>query len=1012
MDITTFSIKNSRFTLITIFLAVVMGFLTFLSYPSKEDPSIVIRQAQVMTSFPGMSPDRIENLITKPIEKKLKEIAAIDVISSDSKTGVSLVKLDLHDYVTDLDGVWQEVRNKVDDVSRQLPAGSVGPFVNDELGLTSIASIALWGDEGFSAAELDDFSEQVQDALYVLEGTQKIEIFGVQDERVYIEFSPDIVRRGVNLESVVKALKAQNVILPGGQFEADGLNLMMEPSGDFQNIEDIKAVQIAVGDTNQLLHLDDIATIRRGYEEPMRPPVYFNTHQSVVLSISILDGINSIEYGERLKKKLEQIQNKVPLGIQLEFATFQPTLVEQAVSGAVNNLYQTLVIVLLVVVTFLGLRTGLIVGAFVPITMLASVVIMSSLSVELQRMSIAAMIIALGMLVDNGIVVAESISVKMKSGLSRVDASIAAGKGLAIPLLTSTLTTILFFVPIAMAEGSTGEYTMSLAQVITIVLLMSWFLSLYMTPALSAKFMVVEADKSEQPESKLFQYYERILQSLIRFKISFIMVVVFCLVGSLFLLGKVDKEFFPLGDRNQFLVYLDLPAGASINTTNDVTKRLAHWLDDDKINPEVKSSVSYIAGGGPRFFLSLSPPDPDDHKSFTVVNTVNSEQVDIVLARTKAMVLNEFPEARVEAKKMWMGGSESGLFELRIISDDEDAMFAASETVIAALNKIPEMNSVKQDWENKTLKLAIEVNQVKAKKAGITSENISNSLNAYYSGVSISEYREGDKIIPIMVKAKSKENNILTDLAELNIYSRSYDSWIPLVELVDIKGNWQVGRVKRRSQQRTMTIVAKHEYQPATYILDQVQSTIDQLSESESLKVELGGEIESQSEANEKLFANFPYAFALIVLLLIWQFNSFRKTAVIILTIPLVVVGATLGLMVMGAPFGFMVILGFFSLAGIIINNGIVLIDQILLEESKESDQYKALIQACKSRLRPILITTLTTVLGLIPLILSNDPLFYGMASAMAFGLAVGSMMTLGFVPALYALFFGVKPKN
>jgi multidrug efflux pump subunit AcrB len=1011
MSITAFSIQNSRFTLITVALSVILGVLTFLSYPSKEDPSIVIRQAQVVTSFPGMNPERIENLITKPIEKKLKEIAAGDAIISDSKTGVSLVKLEVRDDVVDLDSVWQELRDKVEEVQRDLPAGSIGPFVNDELGLTAIASIAIWGDNGFSAAELEDFSEDVRDDLYVLDGTQKIELFGVQNEQIYIEFSSDVIQRGIDIKSVVNTLKSQNVILPGGLLEADGQNLILEPTGDFQTIEEIKALQIKIPNSEQVIRLDDIANIRRAYVEPQQPPVYFNGKQSIVLSISILDGINSIEYGERLNKKMQQIQDNLPWGVQLEYATFQPDLVEQAVSGAVNNLYQTLVIVLLVVITFLGLRTGLIVGAFVPITMLASVVIMSSLDVELQRMSIAAMIIALGMLVDNGIVVAESIAVKMQDGMSRLDAATSAGESLAIPLLTSTLTTILFFVPIAMAEGSTGEYTMSLAQVITIVLLMSWFLSLYMTPALCAKFLRVEPKNTDNEQSKLYKAYTFILDSILRFKIIFIVFIFFVLASSVVLLGKVEKEFFPLGDRNQFLVYIDLPAGSSIDQTDEVSRRMANWLTDEDINPEVSSTVSYIAGGGPRFFLSLSPPDPDDHKAFTVVNTGTSEQVDAVLARTKAMVLNDFPEARIEAKKMWMGGSESGLFELRVISDNEEVMFEVSEKVIKALNAIPEMNIIKQDWENKTLKLNLELDQAKAKAAGISSENVSNTLNGYFNGNIISEFREGDKIIPIVITGIDGDD-ALTDLLDLNVYSTTYSTWVPMTELIEVKGTWQASRIKRRDQQRTMTIIAKHEYQAATYILEQIQPLLDELAISDDYSLEIAGEIENQGEANEKLFANFPYAIALIILLLIWQFNSFRKTAVILLTIPLVVVGATLGLIVMDAMFGFMVILGFFSLAGIIINNGIVLIDQILHEESIENDRYQALINACMSRLRPILITTLTTVLGLVPLILSQDPLFYGMASAMAFGLAIGSMMTLGFVPALYALFYGIKKAN
>jgi multidrug efflux pump subunit AcrB len=637
--------------------------------------------------------------------------------------------------------------------------------------------------------------------------------------------------------------------------------------------------------------------------------------------------------------------------------------------------------------------------------MLTAIVVMSFLNVELQRMSIAAMIISLGMLVDNGIVMVESITVKMAAGMNKKTAAISAGKTLAIPLLTSTLTTILFFIPIAMAEGGVGEYTMSLAQVITIVLLISWFFSLYITPIVSAKFLVKESSNKQQ--GKLVQVYTSLLHQILHFKVLFITFMIVLLIGSGYLLSTVGKEFFPLGDRNQFLVYIDLPAGTSITKTDEVIQRMSRWLSDKTINPEILSSVSYVASGGPRFFLSLSPPDPDPHKAFTVVNTQSSEQVDAVIHRVQSHLLDQFPEVQGEVKKMWMGASEAGLFELRVLATDQQTLFDQSETITQALRAIPNMTSVKHDWENKIIKLDINIDQARARNVDISSEQIANALNSYFSGSAVTDYREGEHIIPIIVRGLEDERDTLADIAKLNVYSKTLGKTIPLTQIVDVTGGWQVARIKRRNQQRTLTISAKNRDLTALQILEQIQPTLDTMSGD--FELQISGEIEEQSKANGKLFANFPYAIGLIILLLIWQFNSYRKTAIILLTIPLVLIGATLGLVVMDALFGFMVILGFFSLAGIIINNGIVLIDQIATEESKMHNRYQALINACVSRLRPIMITTLTTVLGLMPLILANDALFYGMASAMAFGLAVGSIMTLGFVPALYALFYSIK---
>ncbi|MBL4615516.1 MAG: efflux RND transporter permease subunit [Magnetovibrio sp.] len=470
-SITEFALKNSRLTLLSLFVTAVVGIVVFLSYPSREDPSITIRMANVTTQFPGMSPERIEDLITRPIEEKLREISEINVIKSDSKTGVSLVKVELKDSITDLAPVWQDLREKMKDLAPKLPQGSQGPFINDNVGLTAIASIALWGD-GFSMAELNETAKDLRNRLYGLQGIQKIQLFGVQEERIFLELSRTAISQyGIDPSIIVDTLKQQNVILPGGQIDADGQTVILEPTGNFNSVEEIEQLIIAIPNTDQVARLSDIVKISRSYIDPPRSPVYFNTHPAIVLSISITNGINSEQFGRSLKSKVAKLQNQLPWGYVMEFATFQPDLVEVAVNGAVNNLYQTLGIVLLVVMVFLGLRTGLIVGSFVPFTMLAGLVIMRTLDVELQRVSISAMIISLGMLVDNAIVMAEDVRVRMEQGIDRFKAAIASGKSLAVPLLTSSLTTILFFTPMALAEGGAGEFTSSLAIVVTILLL-------------------------------------------------------------------------------------------------------------------------------------------------------------------------------------------------------------------------------------------------------------------------------------------------------------------------------------------------------------------------------------------------------------------------------------------------------------------------------------------------------------------------------------------------------------
>ncbi|PHQ69720.1 MAG: acriflavine resistance protein B, partial [Sneathiella sp.] len=733
---------------------------------------------------------------------------------------------------------------------------------------------------------------------------------------------------------------------------------------------------------------------------------------AIILSVSTIDGISSTAFGAALTEKIDLLEGQLPWGYVLEFATYQPELIEAAVSSAVSNLMQTLVIVLVVVMIFLGFRTGLIVGTFVPVTMLMGVIIMRMLDVELQRVSIAAMIIALGMLVDNGIVVAEDIRVRMAQGVDRTKAAIAAGKSLAVPLLTSSLTTILFFVPMALAEGGTGEYTLSLAQVVAIVLLASWFLAMFMTPAICNWFIKVEvipAAAEDRFNGLMYDLYRSFLDKVMQFRAAFLGLIVLALLISGYSFKWLDKEFFPLGDRNQFLVYVDLPAGSSVLQTEDVVLRLTEWLSDKEINPEIASNVGYVASGGPRFFLALAAIDPDPHKAFILVNTVNSDVVDEVVARTRQHMLDFFPEAFGDAKKMWMGASEAGLFEVRIIGPDAKILEDASAIVKAKLREMPGILVAKDDWENRVVKLKIEIDQARARRAGVTSQEIAYALNTYLVGTEVTVYREGKDVIPVILRSVEQDRATLTGLQALSVFSKTSNGAIPLNQIADIKGGWEFGRIKRRDQQRTLTVTAKNQTGAGIDIYNYVLPTLENLDLPPGYSWEIGGEIEKQAEANASLFASLPLTVGLIFVLLVWQFNSFRRPAIIMLTIPLVVIGGVLGMFVLKAKFGFMVLLGFFSLAGIILNNGIVLIDRIDAEVKAGKTPAEAIKFACLSRLRPILITTLTTVLGLMPLIISEDPLFYAMASTMAFGLAVGTVFTLGFIPVLYSLFFRVK---
>ncbi len=1015
--ITEFAIEVNRITVLVLIAIPVIGFLVFADYPRQEDPSIEIREAIVTAFFPGMDVYEVEDLITFQIEEKVREIGEVDDIWSYSKTGQAIVHLEVDDWVPgeDIDLIWKDLRNRMDDLAPLLPAGTIGPFVNDEFGLTAVATIALWSD-GFSLEDMRQVARDTRRRLDALQGVQKIETFGVQQERVFLEVSnAKIAQLGIRPGVIVETLREQNILLPGGVIDAYGQNILVEASGAFDEVDEIAATLIPLPDSDQTIPLEDIVEVRRDFVDPADRPVFFNGRPAIVLSVSILDGVNSVEFGERLTRRLEEIERGLPFGYFLEYATFQPVLVERAVTGALVNLAQTLVIVLLVVMVFLGVRTGLIVGSFVPLTMLLGLIGMSVLDVELQRMSIATMIIALGMMVDSAIVIAENIRNRMERGEDRKQAAIEAGRTLGLPLLTSTLTTILAFMPIALAIGSVGEYTLSIGQVVILVLLGSWFMSMYMTPTMSYWFLKVQpktdagAGETDLYDTAFYRAYRGFLETLLRQRTLCIAVVLIVLVGVGSLARFIVQEFFPANDRNQFLVYIDLEAGAHIDETTRVVRSLSDWLGDETVNPEVTGTVAYAGSGGPRFFLSLSPINPDPHVAFVLVETESNTQVPEVLLRTRRHIEASYPEARGEVKAMWLGASETGLVEIRISGPDEDVLMARAEHLLAALRAIPGTIHAQQDWQNRVLAIEVDVDQNRARRAGVTSGDIASTLNAFVSGGTITDFRQGDAVVPVVLRGVAGERDQLSNLYAINVFSSANGTSVPLTQIADIRSRWEPYFINRRNLERTITVSANHRYLKAGQLVERLMPAIESLDLPPGYRWEMGGELEDAAIAQGHLFANFPLAGFLIVVLLVWQFNSVRRAGIILLTIPMAFVGSVLGLLIMGVPFGFMTLLGLLSLAGIIINNGIVLIDSIEAERQAGAEPYAAIVTAAVSRFRPILMTTITTILGLLPLIVWQDPLFMSMAIVISFGLAVGTVLTLGVVPVIYSLFFRVK---
>ncbi len=1025
--ITNFSLGTQRLTMVIIFTIIVGGLGQFFTFPRQEDPAIVIREIVVTAFFPGMKPADIEELVTRKLEAQMRTLPEIDDMWSDSKHGRVILHAETRDEVEDLDFVWQRVRNKMSDIKPQLPEGTIGPFVNDEFGLVSVADIALTSD-GFSMAEMRIVARDLRDRLYELRGVRKIDLYGVHNEQIFLDFSTTrLAQFGITGEEVIDTLVRQNVVLPGGKFDAAQQDIIVEPTGTFRSIEDIEDVEITIPDTEQTIQLKDIVSVYRGYEDPPKDMVYFNGDRTIVISVSITPGVNAVDFGQRLIHKLDKLESRLPIGYVLDYATFQPDLVETAVAGGLSNVYQTLIIVLVVVMLFLGVRTGLIVGSFVPMTMLLGLISMRFFGIELERVSIASSIIALGMLVDNGIVIAEDIRSRLERGEERSAACKATGNTLAIPLLTSSLTTIFAFLPMLLIDGQTGEYAFSLPMVVILLLLSSWFLSMYMTPAMCFWFMKVKPPKKtdSQPSQstdspngedemaaysgRFYQIYLKILQKMLHLRMIVIVGAAGVIIFGGFLASLLVREFFGPSVRNQFLIYVDLPAGYRIQSTDAVVQQLTDWLADKEQNPEITSTIAYVGTGGPRFFLVLSPLDPDPHVAFVIVNTESPEPVPELVRRVRQYFIDHVPQANGRVKQMWMGSEEPGFLEIRIYGQDPAYIFKKGNQLAARLKTMPGSLDVRNNWENKVLKAHVIVDQARARRAGVSSKETALSLQSHMDGVQVTDYRELDVAIPVIARSEAEERKVLSDLWNVMIRSPRDGTSVPLTQIADIRGQWDFSRISRRNQERCVTIEAKHQFLKAPELFAATKPFIEELELNTDSWWEVGGEIEQQQETMEKLTRWMPHCFFGIVVLLVWQFNSIRRPMIIFITIPLAFVGGFIGLHVMRAPFDFFGMLGLLSLAGVIINNGIVLIDKIDAEIAVGRKPYDAVIMAAVSRFRPIVMTTITTILGVMPLIISRDALFYSLAIILGFGLAAGTVLTLALAPVLYTVLFRVK---
>ena len=1005
-------------------LVVLYGTIAYFNLPKQQDPGFTIRAAVITTRFPGASPLRVEQLVTDRIEQAIQEMPELDNVVSESRPGLSYITANFKESHTDMRPIFDDLRRKVEAVD-DLPDGARDPVVNDEYGDVFGSVYALTG-EGFSHDELSDIAEDIRDRLLHLDDVAKVTLQGVQEEEIFVEYNMARLREiGLSPRQLSGILSGINIVRGGGQVVTGRERIALEPSGNFESIDDLRRTVIQIPGRNRIVHLEDIVDIYRDYVDPPSGIARFNGQDAIILSASLREGGNILALGQTLQQEIPYIEAAYPLGIRLTPVYLESVVVDTGVGNFRTNLLQAIGIVVVVLLLFLGLRTGLIVGMLVPATIFATFTAMSVLDITINQISLAALIISLGLLVDNAIVIAESILVRRGRGESATEAAVAAGGEMAVPLLTSSLTTAAAFLPIFLAESALGEYTADIFKVVTIALLSSWFLALSLIPLLTIAFLRIRGEPGPSADrSGLHRAYDRVLALSLRNRTVFLVLTAGIFASAVWVLRWVPTVFIPPKIDPIINGTMQLPRGTAIEHTarvmSDIDRFIAEELmmkeedkaDGGRADGAILNWSAWIGQGAPRYTLGLNPGSSDPGVVNLLINTTDHLVIPRTIARIQSYARERHPDLDVQLRKIENGVPIPYPIEVRAGGGDVDRLYELIAPIRDWLLDHPGVHSVKDDWGLRTKKLLINVDRERALRAGVTNDDVAISLKSSLSGIELSQLREADSLIPITMRSGLTDRADIDRLRTMPVYAPGGGT-VPLEQVADIELAWQPAIIKRRDRNRTVAVQARlRPGVPAAEVNREFLPWLEEQTASwpRGYEHEVGGEAETSGSANAAIADKLPVAGMIILLLLVTQFNSLRKPFIILLTIPLGLVGVAYGLLVSGSVFGFFTILGLIALAGIVINNAIVLLDRIDIEiERNGLAPAQAVPVACRQRLRPILLTTATTIGGMMPLWLSHDPMFETMAVSIMFGLLFATLLTLLFIPVVYTIFFRVR---
>ncbi|BFM49597.1 efflux RND transporter permease subunit [Marinomonas sp. THO17] len=1022
MDIAAYFIKRKVTSWMVTLILLVGGIVAFTNLGQLEDPEFTIKDSLIITTYPGASPEQVEEEVTYPIERELQNLPYVDKIVSTSKAGYSKVQLTIKDTyrAEQLKQIWDEVRKKIRDISGTFPSGVNTPMVLDDFGDVYGVMLAIHG-KGYPYKDLENYVDYVKRELVLVDGVAKVTVAGEQDEQIAIEISRSkMANMGIAPSQLQTLLANQNSVSNAGSVKVGSEYIRISPTGEFKDISELENLIVGTPIDGNLIRLKDIATIKREYVEPKTHIVDFNGAKSLLLGVSFSKNVNVVKVGERLEQRIGELEYQQPVGISMDPIYFQSKEVDRSVANFLLNLVEAVGIVILVLLVFMGIRSGILIGIILLLTILGTFIVMDYFQINLQRISLGGLIIALGMLVDNAIVVTEGVLIGMQRGKTKLQAASNVVKQTKWPLLGATIIAITAFAPIGLSPDSVGEFVGSLFYVLLISLLLSWITAVTLTPFFCDLFFkekIAQGDmdnKDQNTEANdpyqgfIFTGYKFFLDKAMHYR----WVTVLLLVGSLLTAGWafqfVKQAFFPPSTTPMFYMDIQLPEGTHIDSTYEKVQEIEqNLLKDDRI----EFVASTTGRGALRFMLTYNAEQTNSSYAQFIIRTKTKEDIPGLLKDLYVKMQEEYPELEVKLQRLQLGPASGAKLETRISGPDPKVLRQISTKIQDIYRADGGLESIKDDWRQPVKVLRPIFNDAQARRLGISKTELDEVLLTNFTGSQIGLYREGTDLLPIVRKAPENESMSIDQIRDLQIYSPASGSYVTLSTLVSgFETVWEDPIIERRDRKRTITVMADPKIlgnDTAMAIFNRTKDAIEAIKLPPGYSLEWGGEYENSTDAQANIFKALPMGYMFMFIITILLFNSVRVPLTIWFCVPLALIGVSTGLLLMNSAFSFMALLGFLSLSGMIVKNGIVLADQINYELDQGTETYEAIFNSAVSRVRPVCMAAITTILGMIPLLF--DDFFEGMAVVISFGLGFATILTLIAVPVFYAILFRVK---